>query len=74
MSNPLNVSLGELPASGETGGPLPLQRLQSGGETGFHQIIAQVKMNLPLWNGGGVTSSRIGQGRLPEGGDVPAEI
>ena len=39
MSNPLNVSFGELPAPEETGGPLPLWRLQSGGETGFQKTI-----------------------------------
>lgn len=49
MSNPLNVSFGELPAPEETGGPLPLWRLQSGGETGFQKTITQVKMNFPLW-------------------------
>ena len=41
MSNPLNVSFSELPASGDTGGPLPLWRLQSGEVTDFHQIITQ---------------------------------
>lgn len=48
MSNPLNVSLGELLASRETGGPLTLQRSQSGRKTSFHQIITQAKINLPL--------------------------
>lgn len=49
MSSPRNVSIGELPASEETGGSLPLRRLWLGGKTVIHKTITQVKMNLPLW-------------------------
>ena len=77
MSNPLNVSFGESPE--ETGGPLPLWRLQSGGETGFQKTNTQVKMNFPLGKGlalewGFIPARLADQRRLPRGGDAATEI
>lgn len=56
MSNPLNVSFGELPAPEETGGPLPLWRLQSGGRFSENNHTSQDELPTMVkawgWNEG----------------------